>query len=637
MANFDGAEQRIQKALQSGAVELDLSQLGLISIPYTIVHLTNLKRLSLSLNQLSKLPEEITRLTNLQKLDLSGNELTSLPEEIAHLTNLQELHLNHNRLTIFPDAIVQLTNLQELRLNNNQLTNLPKEIGQLTNLTNLYLGINQLTSLPKSIIHLSNLQELCLNVNKLTSLPEAIVHLSNLRTLDLVHNQLTNLPETIIHLSNLQTLYLGSNQLTSLPKGMQQLTQLQELYLHHGNEHLNLPPEMLGPEWYKQESNQATVQRILDYYYHIQEGEKLSLNEAKFILVGFGGVGKTSLVNRLVHNTFDKDAPQTQGIQITEWHIQLNGTEDVRLNIWDFGGQEIMHDTHQFFLTQRSLYVLVLNGRQSHEDGDAEYWLNLIESVGEDSPVIVVLNKIKACPFDLNRRGLQQKFINIAGFIETDCEDGHNLDQLRQVIERETQKLEHLRDAFPASWFGIKDKLATMPQNYISFEQYRAVCADQGETDSQAQETLAFALHSLGIILNYKKDPRLSDTHVLNPHWVTQGIYTILTSKILAQQKGELNLCDIANLLNPDDYPKDRHPFLIDMMRKFELCVPFPEHDGYYLIPQLLDKQQPPEAETFDLTQCLNTPSSLKDYSPASSSAPTPIVSINPAGAQALF
>ncbi|WP_347242416.1 hypothetical protein [Nostoc sp. FACHB-888] len=31
-----------------------------------------------------------------------------------------------------------------------------------------------------------------------------------------------------------------------------------------------------------------------------------------------------------------------------------NGRE-FRVNIWDFGGQEIYHATHQFFLTRRSL------------------------------------------------------------------------------------------------------------------------------------------------------------------------------------------------------------------------------------------------------------------------------------------
>ena len=86
------------------------------------------------------------------------------------------------------------------------------------------------------------------------------------------------------------------------------------------------------------------------------------LNEAKLILVGFGDVGKTSLVNRLVHDTFTAGEAKTEGIAITQWPIRLNGTEDVRLHVWDFGGQEIMHATHRFFLSQRSLYLVVLNG-----------------------------------------------------------------------------------------------------------------------------------------------------------------------------------------------------------------------------------------------------------------------------------
>jgi internalin A len=648
MAHIHEAEQRIQNALQFGAVELNLSELGLTTVPDVISQLTNLQKLNLSnnkltslpevvaqftnlqtldlcdnrlmglpkvlaqltnlqeldlsFNQLRSLPEVVTQLTNLQTLDLGSNQLKSLSDVIAQLINLQSLYLNRNQLMSLPDTITQLTNLQELHLSGNQLMSLPDAITQLTNLQELHLSGNQLMSLPDAITQLTNLQELHLSGNQLMSLPDAITQLTNLQRFYLANNQLTILPDAIPQITNLQELDLSHNQLTSLPGRMQQLTQLKRLYLHY-NDNLSLSPEILE---HGIAGNHLGVQRVLDYYYRTQQGQKRPLNEAKLILVGYGAVGKTSLINRLVHNTFDPNSPQTHGIQITQWPLQLNGTEDVRLNIWDFGGQEIMHATHQFFLTQRSLYILVLNGRQGHEDSDAEYWLNLIESFGEDSPVIIVLNKIKACPFDLNRRGLQQKFTNITAFIETDCEDGHNIGQLRQTIERQTDQLKHLRDAFPASWFGIKDKLATMSENYISYKQYCDLCTDQGETEPQAQETLAFALHSLGIVLNYKNDPRLQDTHVLNPHWVTQGIYTIVTSKTLAQQKGELNLCDIANLLNPEDYPKNRHSFLIDLMRKFELCVPFPDKDSYYLIPQLLDKQQPQEVETFDPTQCLN-------------------------------
>jgi hypothetical protein len=51
------------------------------------------------------------------------------------------------------------------------------------------------------------------------------------------------------------------------------------------------------------------------------------------------------------------------GIRIKDWRIDT-GDQELRCNLWDFGGQDIMHATHQFFLSRRSLYVLVLDGRK---------------------------------------------------------------------------------------------------------------------------------------------------------------------------------------------------------------------------------------------------------------------------------
>jgi internalin A len=601
------AERAIEEARNTGATELALGGMNLSEVPESIAYLTNLQVLYLVSNQLMSLPESIGQLTNLQTLDLSLNKLTRLPKSIGQLTNLHALDLSGNQLTRLPKNIGQLTNLHELSLSENQLTRLPKSIGQLTNLHELDLNWNQLMILPETTAQLTNLRILDLGFNKLMSLPESIAQLTNLQVLYLVSNQLMSLPESITQLTNLQELHLSDNQLINLPESISQLTNLQWLDLH-GNDGLNLPTEILGPTWQDVSSKKALPtkpQEILDYYFRLRGGKR-PLNEAKLILVGYGDVGKTSLVNRLVHKTFDKASKKTEGIQITHWPIQLNGNEDVRLNIWDFGGQEIMHATHQFFLTQRSLYILVLSGRQGHEDSDAEYWLNLIQSFGKESPVIIVLNKIKDHSFDVNRRGLKQKFPDIKDFIETDCETGIGIDKLNQAIERETDRLKHLRDAFPSSWFGIKDKLAAMTENFITFERYRSLCNELGETDGTSQNSLASFLHSLGIILNYNDDPRLQDTHVLNPHWVTKGIYTILNAETLANKKGELNVCDFATILDPTDYPSERHSFLFELMRKFELCVRFPDDEGRYLIPQLLDKQQPPEAEIFVPTECLN-------------------------------
>jgi internalin A len=283
----------------------------------------------------------------------------------------------------------------------------------------------------------------------------------------------------------------------------------------------------------------------------------------------------------------------------------VNGDE-VRLHIWDFGGQEIMHATHQFFLTQRSLYLLVLSGREGNEENDAEYWLRMIESFGADSPVVVVLNKIRDLPFDINRRALQAKYPGIRAFVKTDCADGTGIDELHKLIRAETDRLENLRAMFPANWFTIKDGLSGTKKNYLTYSEYREYCRNHGENDWGAQDELAGYLHVLGIALNYKDDARLRDHHVLNPHWVTIGVYKILNAPLLQEKKGVLSLSDVEGILDGNAYPREMHRFLLDLMKKFELCFSFPGDDTDYLIPELLDKQEPAEAADFEVGACLN-------------------------------
>lgn len=514
-------------------------------------------RLDLSNLGLTFLPESVSRLTELKELYLGGNQLAELPDSFSKLCQLQILHLDHNRLSALPESLVHLSNLQILDLRYNQLRELPKWIGKLTQLQSLYVAGNQLIELPENLSDLMHLQRLDLSDNRLIDLPDS---------------------------------------LSGLPS-------LSKVFLHNNNQ-LGIPAEVLGPtsEDFGLGKSSVNAAGILEYYFKLRAGRR-PLNEAKLILVGRGGVGKTSIVNRLVDDAF-QDEKKTEGIKIRYWKLNFN-SEEVRLNVWDFGGQEIMHATHQFFFTQRSLYLLVLNGREGGEEADAEYWLKLIESFGGGSPVIMVLNKIKDHAFDVNRRALQQKY-PIREFIKTDCRDRTGIDELRRAIERETDRLEDLRKAFPADWFTIKDRLAAMKENYISFEHYQEICAQHGEKDEKAQQDLAGFLHRLGLVLNYRDDPRLRDTHVLSPHWVTSGIYKILNSERLEQQHGEIHLTDLTAFLDPVDYPVNMHRFLFDLMKKFELCFTFPDDDTHYLIPELLDKQEPIEAEEFRSNESLH-------------------------------
>lgn len=437
-------------------------------------------------------------------------------------------------------------------------------------------------------------------IEEVTKSQSSVLNLSELA--------LTELPESISQLTQLQILSVSGNQLINLPESIIKIKELKSIFLHD-NPHLGLPVELLGdPEekfYIGQEVSNPNAHEILNFYFRVRENGQ-PLNEAKLILVGRGTVGKTSLVNRLIHNKFDPEESKTEGIKIDEWKLNLNGSERVRLNVWDFGGQEIMHATHQFFLTERSLYLLVLNGREGAEDIDAEYWLKLIDSFGGQSPVIVVLNKIADHPFDLNRRALLQKYPNIKDFVKTDCKSEIGINELRDVIKRETDSLDDLRVGFPSEWFAVKNKLSETRKNYLSFDQFRGVCRRNKVGRKHHQETLAKYLNQLGIVLNYKDDARLRDTHVLNPRWVTEGIYKILNSPILEKNKGEISLDEIHDVLPEKDYPNFMCRFIFDLMKKFYLCFSFPNDECRYLIPELLGKEEPEETEKFKPEECLN-------------------------------
>ncbi|MCI0525526.1 MAG: hypothetical protein L0Y75_09715 [Acidobacteria bacterium] len=86
---------------------------------------------------------------------------------------------------------------------------------------------------------------------------------------------------------------------------------------------------------------------------------------------------------------------------------------------------------------------------------------------------------------------------------------------------------------------------------------------------------------------------------MLKPQWVTEGIYVILNSPSLAGKHGELRVRDLKTILPPSDYPVNMHTFVLDLMKKFELCFTFPDEDTHYLIPELLDIQEPEAAAEF--------------------------------------
>ncbi len=319
------------------------------------------------------------------------------------------------------------------------------------------------------------------------------------------------------------------------------------------------------------------------------------LNQLKTLLVGDGLSGKTSLLKQILKKEFDAGEPQTHGINIYPKDIEIAG-ESIHVKFWDFGGQEIMHGTHTFFYSKRSIYLLVLDARR---EGKEDYWLKHIESFGGDSPVLVVLNKLDENPsFDVNRAFLQNKYPNIVGFVRVSCKTGEGIDRLVQELEKQIHALEMRRTPFAKSWFEVKEALDTMGKDYITYEDYYALCHEKEVTDETAQNVLLQFLHDLGIVLAFR-NLELHDTQVINPLWLTNAVYRIINSKLVAGKKGYLHLSDLEGILNDPTYahegfkyPRNKFLYIVKIMQEFELCYRIAE--DVFIVPDLLTVEEQP-------------------------------------------
>ena len=442
---------------------LNLSGNPLEQIPAVVFELRSLTELYAIAINLSEIPDHLNQLTNLIDIRLSSNQITQIPDCLGQLTNLTQLGLSSNQITQIPDCLGQLTNLTQLGLSSNQITQIPDCLGQLTNLIHLWLYSNQITQIPDCLGQLTNLTYLWLSSNQITQIPDCLGQLTNLTYLWLYSNQITQIPDRIDQLTQLEKLVLYNNKIEKCPEWLETLPKLKTLDLR--NNPLPISPEVLGPNDTSQDP--GSIEAIFNYLHQLRSGEVRPLNEAKLLLVGQGSVGKTSLIQRLIDNQFNPNQPQTDGLNVRNWPVHVN-TKDIRLNVWDFGGQEIYHATHQFFLTKRSLYLLVCNCRTSEEENRLEYWLKLIQSFGGESPVIIVGNKCDEQPLDINRKALRDKYPNIKAILETSCQTGEGVEALRAAILQEVAQLRDVYNLLPLSWFQVKEQLETMDRDFIT-------------------------------------------------------------------------------------------------------------------------------------------------------------------------
>lgn len=651
---YKEAQRRIKKAkggfLRQRSVRLFLEGLPLTVVPPEIGQLTKLSGLYLNNNQLTALPPEFGKLTKLKTLHLENNQLASVFPEICQLTKLNTLDISGNQLTAIPPEIGQLVALRELFLGNgisgdNKISQLPTALGQLKALRLLDLGGNQLTSIPLEIGQLTALRSLKLSKNKLTSIPPEIGQLATLETLDLSRNKLTDILSEIGQLVALRSLYLSSNQIAAIPPEIGQLVALQSLDLD-GNQLTAVPPEINQlmsletldlkwnylttiPEWLVQmpqleklyiSGNPITqpppeilkealnghipvdLEAVRRYYAQLAKEGKAYFYEAKLLLIGEGGAGKTSLAHKLLHPTHPLPAAEesTEGINVHQWQFDISAGQDLRdfgqkytTNIWDFGGQSIYHATHQFFLSNRSVYILLTDTRRQHTD--FYDWLQMQEAFGGESPLLLLKNQNRThgsqCVID-NLPRLQERYANLQEIVQLDLsgvpdKEAEAWSDFLRYLKRHLLNLNHIGQPVPKTWAAVRRALDNDGRESISRRDYLAICAEQGIDDPANALQLSQFLHDIGDILHYQDDNSdLTDLIILNPLWTLDAVYSILDNEKIGNDGGEFSRDQLRDLWDEPKYD-NHHIHLLELMQRFQLCYELPQR-GHYIASQLL-------------------------------------------------
>jgi GTPase SAR1 family protein len=333
------------------------------------------------------------------------------------------------------------------------------------------------------------------------------------------------------------------------------------------------------------------IAAIREYFRQIEQEGIDHLHEAKLLVLGEGGAGKTSFANKILDPGYVlREEETTRGVDVLKWSFPIEGDREFKVNIWDFGGQEIYHATHQFFLTRRSLYVLVADTRK--DDTDFYYWLNVAELLSDNSPLIIVKNEKQDRHREINERQLRGQFEGLKEVLATNLATNRGLEDVRQEIRHYIRRLPHIGTPLPKTWVRVREQLEQDPRNYISLEEYLAICRDNGFAETKDSLQLSGYLHDIGVFLHFQDEPLLRKTVILKPKWGTDAVYKVLDNQTVIRSLGCFTRTDLRAIWDTPDY-ENMCDELLQLMMKFKLCYEIPTQKGTYIAPQLLTENQP--------------------------------------------
>jgi GTPase SAR1 family protein/DNA-directed RNA polymerase subunit RPC12/RpoP len=167
---------------------------------------------------------------------------------------------------------------------------------------------------------------------------------------------------------------------------------------------------------------------------------------AKVVLVGESGVGKSGLAHRLIEDRF-VPTPSTHGMQV--WRLDLpeglrpeGGYLEREALLWDLAGQEDYRLIHQLFLDETAMALVLINPQKDDPFAEVGDWLKAVRAaVGAKDPQRDAARILIAARSDVGGIKVGQQKIDrflqehgFAGYLATSAKTGENCSALKQMI-----------------------------------------------------------------------------------------------------------------------------------------------------------------------------------------------------------
>jgi WD40 repeat protein len=177
-----------------------------------------------------------------------------------------------------------------------------------------------------------------------------------------------------------------------------------------------------------------------------RDNSNVQYTNAKVLLVGDSGVGKSGLSTYLAHGIKvedDKPLPSTDGAWATQWALRQSETQtDIEREIWlwDFAGQVDYRLVHQLYMEDTAAAVLVFNPQNENPFEGLGHWeSDLRKAARKPFAKLLAAGRIDRGGLVVGEAGIA-KFMAERGFAPplhlTSAKTGEGCDQLRDAIQQ---------------------------------------------------------------------------------------------------------------------------------------------------------------------------------------------------------